>query len=360
MNLSKLMGTLSDYARAQVYSVSSIQRAADLHLLWGPAYARLRCGLGARNFALYGLAAVPRKTWSDYLANEPLKKQYAAFTSPEARVLADDKLRFFAHCHAHGLQTPPVLAVITAQADSGSVVPHAYSAQALATLLPTGGYFIKPGRGSHGEGAFSLRVAGSELRWSGKTGSHADFFAACLAALQHTDSLIVQPKLVNHEQILQFTSARGLSTIRVVTVRSAGGIDIIGACMRIIVGDAEVDAFRHGAAGNLVAAVDIVSGMLNTGRGSSSTAWPTMRDAERHPISRAGIAGFKLPYWNEVIALSKKAHASVAGLQTVGWDVAITDNGPMLVEANWRYDIDILQVAYKTGYRPIIGASLTA
>ena len=360
MKLSKMMGVLSDYARAEIYAVSSIRRSRDLHLLWGPAYARLSCGIGARNFSLYGLAGVPRKNWPDYLANEPLKKKYAAFTPREARVVADNKLRFFEHCRLHGLATPPVLALITAQPETGGVVPHAYSPAALAKLLPTGEYFIKPGNGSHGEGAFSLRVTGSQLHWSGKVGSHADFFDACRAALRRTDALVVQPKLVNHEDIVRFTRARGLSTIRVVTVRSAGGIDIIGACMRIIVGDSEVDAFRHGTAGNLVAAIDVASGMLATGRGSSSTAWPKMRDAAHHPISRIGIPGYKLPYWEEVIALTKKAHGSLDGLQTVGWDVAITDNGAMLVEANWRYDIDILQVAYQTGYRRIIDAKLAA
>lgn len=360
MNLSKLMGILSDYARAEIYAVSSIRRSRDLHLLWGPAYARLRCGIGARNFSLFGLAAVPRKTWSNYLANEPLKKKYATFTPQEARVLADDKLRFFQHCRVHGIGTPPVLALITATPDDGNDVPHAYSPAALARLLPPGAYFIKPGNGSHGEGAFSLRVTGSQLRWSGKAGSYADFFDDCLVALRHTDALIVQPKLVNHEHIVEFTSARGLSTIRVVTVRSGDGIDIIGACMRIIVGESEVDTFRHGAAGNLVAAIDVASGILSTGRGSSSTAWPKMRDAVHHPVSRIGIPGFKLPFWDDVIALTKLAHASVGGLQTVGWDVAITDNGPVIIEANWRYDIDILQVAYKTGYRRIIDDSIAA
>lgn len=354
VNLNNIADLVSQYARAQLYAISSIRKPSDMHLLWGPVHARTRLGIGARNFSLYDLARVPRHTWGDYLVNEPLKARYAAFTSKEARQLADDKTRFFEHCCAHGVRTAPILALITPQQTDARTIPHVYSAQQLAEILTPGQYFLKPSNGSHGEGTFSLKVDAAGLHWDGRHGTHQDFFDYCVPILKHTRALILQPKLVNHQAIRDVTHARGLSTIRVVTFRHEDGILVSAACLRIVVGDSEVDSFSHGQSGNLVAGVDVASGKLITAVGSSSRTWPRMVDVPQHPASKASILDVTVPYWSEVVALVKQAHLSMDGLRTVGWDVAVTEDGPLIVEANWRYDIDLLQVAYKKGFKQVI------
>jgi hypothetical protein len=359
MKLSHVLDVASQYMRAELYAISSIKRLSDVHLLWGPLHARRTLGIGAKNFSLYSLANVPKHTWPDYLINEPLKERYAKITPKEARLLADDKTRFFEHCHRNGIATANILALITPQPAGDSIIPHVYSAEALARILVPGEYFIKPSNGSHGQGTFSLVVTPSELRWSGKTGTMEDFFQHCLGQLKFTKSLLLQPKLVNHRVIKDITHAKGLSTIRVVTVRNAGRIEVIAGALRIVVGTSEVDSFSHGASGNLLAGVDVDSGKLITAIGSRSKSWPTMRDVPAHPASGASIVGVELPYWSEVLELVKRAHTSVTDLHTVGWDVAVLENGPVIVEANWRYDIDLIQVAYKKGFKKVIDEKLT-
>jgi len=358
MNLSRVAELVSNYARAELYALSSIRKMSDVHLIWGPIYARSALGIGAKDFSLYRLASTPKHAWSDYLINEPLKKKYAAITSKEARLIADDKSRFFEHCHAHGIRTIPILALVTNQPATGGLIPHLNSAEELARVLVPGDYFFKPSGGSHGNGTFSLRVEGSTLHWSGRSGSFDDFFRHCQAALQFTRALIVQPKMVNHQTIRNITQAKGLSTVRIVTVRKGSEIKVIGSCLRIIVGDGETDNFTHGSSGNLVGAIDSETGELIGVRASVSRTWPKMTDVLAHPRTGKTIVGIKLPYWQDVVELVSKAHQSIDSLYTVGWDVAITDNGPVIVEANWRYDIDILQVAYKKGYRQVIAENM--
>lgn len=359
MKLSHILTVASEYTRAQWYAISSIKRLSDVHLLWGPMYARTGLGLGAKLFSLYSLAEVPKRTWSDYLDNEPLKKRYAAFTSKEARLVADDKIRFFEHCSRHKIPTANIVALITRSAPEGSTIPHVLSATDLARVLVPGEYFVKPSNGSHGKGTFSLSVTPSGLHWSGgNSGSFDDLARYCEAGLQFARALIVQPKLSNHYLIRNITQSKGLSTVRVVTIRHSGRIEVIAGVFRIVVGESDVDNFSHGASGNLVAGVNVGSGEIITSVGSKSKNWPSIQNVAVHPTSGVAILGATLPHWSAVLALVIKAHESMDNLQTIGWDVAILEDGPAIVEANWRYDIDLVQVAYKKGFKKVLDERL--
>lgn len=56
--------------------------------------------------------------------------------------------------------------------------------------------------------------------------------------------------------------------------------------------------------------------------------------------------------------LAVVVQAGTPNLHTVGWDVAVLYNGPVVVEANWRYDIDSIQVAYSKGFKPVLEENL--
>lgn len=53
-----------------------------------------------------------------------------------------------------------------------------------------------------------------------------------------------------------------------------------------------------------------------------------------HPISNHKIVGFKVPLFNEAIELVKEAAKVIPEVAYVGWDVAISENGPVIVEGN--------------------------
>ena len=53
-----------------------------------------------------------------------------------------------------------------------------------------------------------------------------------------------------------------------------------------------------------------------------------------HPISKHKIVGFKVPMFEEAVELVKEAAKVVPEVRYVGWDVAISENGPMIIEGN--------------------------
>ena len=54
----------------------------------------------------------------------------------------------------------------------------------------------------------------------------------------------------------------------------------------------------------------------------------------KHPISGTEIMGFKVPMFQDAVNLVKECAKVVPEVQYIGWDVAISENGPVIVEGN--------------------------
>lgn len=53
-----------------------------------------------------------------------------------------------------------------------------------------------------------------------------------------------------------------------------------------------------------------------------------------HPISKKQILGFKVPLFDEAIKLVLEAAKELPQIKYIGWDVAISDKGPCIIEGN--------------------------
>jgi len=223
-------------------------------------------------------------------------------------------------------------------ADKGTIVP----AEAGAPDLPKMDLFFKPLRGAGGRGAerwdyvdFQRYRNGSGIvRSEGELRAH-------LKELSLRESYIVRPTLGNHHDIADMSNG-ALSTARIMTCRNErGGFEVTNAVYRMACRENSVVDNFH--AGGIVAKVDIATGILaravEGGRWGTGTGWH-----DRHPTTGAQIVGRKLPYWEEALELTRRAHALAFSDQAViGWDVALLDDGPCLVEGNKGPCVDLLQ-----------------
>ena len=69
---------------------------------------------------------------------------------------------------------------------------------------------------------------------------------------------------------------------------------------------------------------------------------------DRHPWTGIVFEGYKLPYINEAIGLALEAAKEVPEIRYVGWDVAISENGPCIVEGNNYPGYDFWQLPEQT------------
>jgi hypothetical protein len=317
--------------------------------------ARLRYGVGPRYYSLFELARLPRDAWSDFVTDDPSFKQLLLDASPpEAHDIANDKALFHRHCVQHGLATVPILCVVSdASAKEYADLRRVTSLeqwQAAMTDAPDE-VFVKSIDGTFGEGAFSVRRSGDIVDYDGRRGSLADLYRHLVGLLAEQRGWLVQPRLRCHDDIARIMGARGLGTVRVVTCFDNGRARLLLAIMKITVGTNVTDNFHHGSTGNLVAAIDLGSGRLSAARGSMRKDWPTMQELPNHPDSGERIEGFVVPAWDQVIRLALQAQESLPQLKSAGWDIAVTDAGPLLVETNLTYSVDIMQVAHRRGLK---------
>jgi Sugar-transfer associated ATP-grasp len=88
------------------------------------------------------------------------------------------------------------------------------------------------------------------------------------------------------------------------------------------------------AAGGLAAPIDLATGRL----GPAVRKDLSLLDAPAvvHPQTGARIEGHQLTHWADAVSLVLRAHEAVGckGVPVIGWDVALTAEGPVLVEGN--------------------------
>lgn len=102
--------------------------------------------------------------------------------------------------------------------------------------------------------------------------------------------------------------------------------------------DVVVDNFH---AGGIASAVDLTNGELGTATDMGLTA--DSRWWGHHPTTGAEIVGRVLPHWSAVVALGLAAHRLFPDQVAIGWDIAILEGGPCLIEGNKSPDLDIIQ-----------------
>lgn len=154
---------------------------------------------------------------------------------------------------------------------------------------------------------------------------------------------LLEEYVVQHPQIMSL-SPSGLNTIRLFTQIDNGKITYLGGRLRITI-NSEVDNM---AAGNPAASIDIKTGVVESAAVFSDI---TINEVEKHPVTGVNIVGFKVPFWNEILQMMEKAAFLAPENKSVGWDIAISEKGPELIEGNHNWCKLLWQLPAKRGMK---------
>jgi len=330
---------VSDLARlARALAQPDIEIAAGLRRFW--SLVRRESFSPNEIFMLNLLDGRAERESGAFVSKERLTELQCRVNPSEHRKAGEDKFAFYLRCTANDLPTPEVLAV------SGRVRPDGASFARIDEADHWERYFeqsapsafvLKPVDGSHGAGVLPLRRDGS--RFVAPDG--ASYTAAGLLEHMHRSphsGWLVQRRLWPHRTLVALAGTDAMQTIRVVTCADRHGpARVLVAWLRINGGKTVFDNFNFGAAGNLVGAIDLATGRLKYVL-QAAAGGIGLRSVERHPVTGAEFSPYVVPDFPDLMTLMARAAHAFRPLGTLGWDVAVTEEGPFLIEANWTWD----------------------
>ena len=195
-----------------------------------------------------------------------------------------------------------------------------------------GKVIYKPAFGSRGQGAEAVTIDPDDMR----------------KAYDHLVSLpdgVIEGFVKQHPEMNRLTPA-SVNTIRIVTISSKeepvtqdGKLkDIAYAAVRIGGGSSIVDNFHSGG---MVAAIDMESGTICTDAADmEGNVFPS------HPVTGTVFKGFRIPCFDKALKLVSDMVDEKEVEGYIGWDIAISEDGPVLIEVNTRPGAVLLTTPY--------------
>lgn len=161
--------------------------------------------------------------------------------------------------------------------------------------------------------------------------------AAQLAALK--TPMLIQPWLRNHPALADI-ARDSLLTVRVITCLNEKDEPEVCLAMLRLLTMLEPE-WKHLPDDEYAAPINLTTGELGLLTGDSM-ATSVMRMA-RHPVNDAKIEGRFMPHWEAIQTIARRLHGHVRHRLMVGWDIAITPQGPVMLEGNTNFDVMFLQ-----------------
>ncbi len=151
---------------------------------------------------------------------------------------------------------------------------------------------------------------------------------------------LIEEPIIQHKDINSI-SPYAVSTMRFTVLKNEDKIHLLKVAMRFGVNDKEVDNLSSGG------------GVLRVNEDGSLSDYGYSEPSENnnykivklhiHPKTKFEFKKLRVPYFKEALELVKEMSLKLDEYGYFGWDIAITDKGPVVVEINPRPGFDLLQ-----------------
>ncbi len=267
----------------------------------------------------------------EYLPDDMLIVFCASLNPGEGIEAARDKIKFSQKMRKAGLAAIEVLFTVrsdgTIRRPDGSQIAFPEFVRVLEAQCQDA--FLKQRHGLGGFGAVKLPVR--DIAAMGPEKLRQRLFEA--RGVKPGAEFLVQPAIVQHPVLASITD-QSVNTARIDTYVEGDQVHFNTAYLRVGSNAACTDNLSRGG---LAIKIDIQSGKL-VGNGRRCADFGK-GEYTSHPDTGVRFDGTQLPYWQEVKSLVRSAAQNMLPLRSIGWDVSITPEGPVLVEANHDYDL---------------------
>lgn len=151
--------------------------------------------------------------------------------------------------------------------------------------------------------------------------------------LKNNKQILLEEYVLQHSKMNQLFPY-SVNTLRIVSAYKNNKTEILFRAIRIGNGNNVVDNFNHGGMYSVINEEGIIEKPAIDKNGNIY---------ETHPITNTKIVGFEIPYFKEAIEMVKEASLVVPQVGLVGFDIAISEKGPVMIEGNQLPGYDIYQ-----------------
>ena len=199
-----------------------------------------------------------------------------------------------------------------------------------AAVMENHRLFCKPLDGEEGKGIFIVEEKDGSLFCDGNPVSVDDLL------LRLTSSRYLVQTFISQHKLMGQLHPQSINTIRLVTARGLkdGKIHILPSILRIGTGESVVD---NTSQGGVAVGIDIETGYLKK-YGFYKPQYGLKTDI--HPDSKIRFEEFQIPYFDEVKRKAVYFHSMLPQVHSVGWDIAVGEEGPIFVEGNDNWEIN--------------------
>ena len=141
--------------------------------------------------------------------------------------------------------------------------------------------------------------------------------------LKSNKQFLVEEYIIQHEEMSRL-SPSSVNTLRMFTINLNGKVNVLQAVLKIGNGG-DVDNF---SSGGMYTFVDDNGVVIAPAIDKEDNIY------KRHPLTNEKIIGFKTPLYKQAKELVCEAAKEISQIGYIGWDIAITKNGPVVLEGN--------------------------
>lgn len=246
--------------------------------------------------------------------------------------LIDDKVKFTKHMIQNEVSIPRFLGSI----ESGNI--YDTNANLIANLAKKEdvdkvfktwlkdhkAIFIKQNISSHGKAVWKITKEKFDLSF-----------------INSENNYLIQEGVEQHPELKKI-NPNCVNTLRVITNLDNGEEPIIFSSMlRSGVGDSYID---NKVGKFIFIDYDLFSNKMDA---IANSQFPKYGSFSKHPVTKFNFENATLPYPDKIIDLVTKAAKAYPKRKIIGWDIAYTEKGPVIIEGNTKPGLKTVQVCLK-------------
>lgn len=245
--------------------------------------------------------------------------------------MTESKIDFYNLCEIRGIPTPKTFFHLKKPSSTNSNAKDIDKTIDLVSSLPDGKFIAKPSNGTHGEGIWGFSKLNNIFQLEDGNTIDQSSFAKYLDILCCDQALLIQERVRHHSSIEEFSPSEALQTLRIYSLMDQEESLLLFSMFKQAGDNKLTDNFNMGKNDSTSWSVDINTGELTHGYQINLSGYG-YKEIPKSALNNNHQA--TIPYWQETLALVRKAASEFLPLKTIGWDVAVTDNGPIIIEGN--------------------------